>query len=134
VRSTLAAVGISLALAPVASAGGRISPAACAAAWNRWASPHQRAVVGRSKARVAFVDARVTVGTDTFSLTGGTTSTSARGCGIQVVLPDKTLLEIWGAWQNGAVHAWHGPLHSRRRFPVPHNARVHGDGTIGFTG
>ncbi|MFL5913297.1 MAG: hypothetical protein ACJ768_22355 [Gaiellaceae bacterium] len=133
-RSIFAAVGVVLVLAPVASAATSPSPAACAVAWNRWASPHLHALVARSNARAAFVDARVTVGTDTFSKTGGTTSTSARGCAIQVVLPDKTLLEVWGPWQNGTIRTWHGPVRGHRPFPVPHNARVHSDGTIGFTG
>lgn len=133
-RSIFAAVGVSLALAPLASASTPPSPAACAVAWNRWASPHLHSVVARSNARAAFVDARVTVGTDTFSRPGGATSTSARGCSIQIVLPDKTLLDVWGQWQNGTVRTWHGPVPSGRPIPVPHNARVHSDGAIGFTG
>jgi hypothetical protein len=133
-RSIFAAAGVSLALAPVISAGASPSPAACAVAWNRWASAHLHAVIAKSDARAAFVDARATVGTDTFSKTGGTTSTSARGCSIQVVLPDKTLLTVWGPWQKGTIRSWHGPLRGSRPFPVPHNARVHSDGTVGFTG
>jgi hypothetical protein len=133
-RSIFAAAGVSLVLAPAASAGTPPSPAACAVAWNRWASPHLHAVVAGSKARAAFVDARVIIGTDTFSKTGGATSTSAPGCSIQVVLPDESLLDFSGVWQKGTIRAWNGPLRSGRFIPVPHNARVHRDGTIGFTG
>jgi hypothetical protein len=92
------------------------------------------ALIAKTNARTAFIDARASVGTYTWSKTGGTTSTSARGCSIQFVLPSKALLALGGAWQRGTVPSWHGPVRSGRVLPVPHNARVHSDGTVGFTG
>jgi hypothetical protein len=84
--------------------------------------------------RGAFIDARASVGTDTWTKTGGATSTSARGCSIQFILPSKRVLMVWGAWTARAISKWVGPVASSRVVSVPENARVRGDGSLGFHG
>jgi hypothetical protein len=91
-------------------------------------------VVARGNVRAAFISARASIGFDTWSKTGVQTSTSSVGCWIRFVLPDGRVLDTWGAWQHGAIPGWRRPIASGRVVPVPHNARVHRDGTVGFTG
>jgi hypothetical protein len=130
-----ALVAIVLAAAPAASAAATSSPSRCAVDWNRWAAPALRLAVARSDAAAAFIDARATVGTDRWSKSGGSSSTSSAGCSIEFVLPrNGGVLQTWGRWQAGSARTWHRLVRFGRAYPVPHNARVHRDGTIGFTG
>ena len=121
--------------APLASAVGSPSPSGCAVAWNRWAPPRLHAMVATSHSRAAFIRPRAVVGNDTWSKAhGGDTSTSSLGCSIEFVLPGaRGMLVTWGAWRSGTIRVWRGPVPGRA-VPVPRNARVHGDGTVGFTG
>jgi hypothetical protein len=123
-----------LAGASAASAGAGPSKSACAVAWNRGAGAHLHSVIAGSHVRAAFIDAHVSVGSFTWSKTGRRSSTGGRGCSIQFVLPSKQLLALWGVWKAGTVSKWTRPVPSGRLVPVPHNARVHSDGTVGFTG
>jgi hypothetical protein len=41
---------------------------------------------------------------------------------------------VWGAWKDATVSKWSGPVASTRPMPVPNNARVHSDGSVGFHG
>jgi hypothetical protein len=132
-RSVLAVVAF-LVLAPTGAAAARPSPSACAVAWNRSAGPRLHAIVAAGSVRAAFVSARASIGIDTWSKAGRRRSTSSLGCSIRFVLPNGRLLDAWGAWRHGVIPDWHGPIASGRVVPVPHNARVHRDGTVGFTG
>ena len=132
-----AAAVLIVALLPSASAasvGTGPSKSACAVAWNRGAGAHLHSVVAGSHVRAAFIDAHVSIGSFTWSKTGRRSSTGGRGCSIQFVLPSRQLLAVWGAWKAGRVSEWTGPVPSGRIVPVPRNARVHSDGTVGFTG
>jgi hypothetical protein len=121
--------------APAAAATTGVSPSACAVAWNHWAPPRLHKIVADSSARAAFIAERASVGTDTWSRTGGSTSTSSLGCSIQFVLPDhRGVLAVWGPWRSGTIRAWRGPVRDRRSLPLPQNGRVRADGTVGFTG
>jgi hypothetical protein len=121
--------------APAVSAASRPSPSACAVAWNQWAPSSLHKVVAKSDVRAAFIDAHASVGIDTWSKAGGRSSTSSPGCSIQFVLPGNAgLLLAWGPWRAGTIRAWHVPIRNGLDVPVPHNARVDNNGTVGFTG
>jgi hypothetical protein len=120
-----------LALALLALAAPRHTPSGCAIAWNMSATPAQHSRVAQSNAAAAFIDARVALYTDTWTKTGGAKSTAGGpGCEIEFVLPAGKRLAVWKAWSAGVWHV----VESAASFPVPHNARVHTDGTVGFTG
>lgn len=127
-------LAIMAATASSAAAAAPHSPSACAVAWNRTASAGLHAVLAKADAHAASIDPRTTVGRDTWSKTGGTTSTSALGCTIRVGLPAGRVLLLWGRWRAGMIHDWHASLASAHLPAMPDNARVHRDGTIGFTG
>jgi hypothetical protein len=91
-------------------------------------------VIAKSHVRSAFIDSRAVVGTDMWSKAGASSSTSAVGCSIRFVVPTGGLLETWGVWKAGTISAWHRPVRYRSIVPMPRNARVHSDGTVGFTG
>jgi hypothetical protein len=134
-RQIALALVVVAAAVPAASASVKPSPSRCAVSWNQWSAAGLRKEVAKAKVRAAFIEAHASVGTDTWSRTGGTNSTSAAGCFIQFVLPSNAgLLTVWGSWQAGIIHVWHGPIRVNRRIPVPNNARVHSNGTLGFTG
>jgi hypothetical protein len=136
VRATLV-LAAAVVLAPVSTAAAATpapSPSACALAWNHGVSATLRALVIRSHARAAFIDSRASVGTDTWTKGGGRTSTTSSGCSIQFILRSGKTLSVWGAWKAGSVTTWRGPVPSGRAVPVPDNARVHTDGTVGFHG
>jgi hypothetical protein len=134
-RAAFVLLLLAVAAAPAASAAGGPSPSACAAAWNQSAPQRLRTLVAKSDARAAFIDAQASVGTDTWSKSGGSSSTSSSGCSIQFVLPGgAAALLAWGPWHAGTIRAWQSPIRSVRSFPVPHNARVRRDGSVGFTG
>jgi hypothetical protein len=136
VRATLV-LAAAVVLAPIttaAAAPSAHSPSACALAWNHGAGATLRALVVRSHARAAFIDPRASIGTDTWTKAGGQSSTTTSGCSIQFILRTGKTLSVWGAWKAGSVATWHGPVASGRAVPVPDNARVHTDGTVGFHG
>jgi hypothetical protein len=110
------------------------SPSACAVAWNQGARAALRALIVKSHARGAFIDPSASIGTDRWTKAGGTTSTSSPGCAIQFILRGGRILSVFGSWKAGTVAAWRGPVPSGRVIPVPDNARVHRDGTVGFHG
>jgi hypothetical protein len=135
-RSRLALFAAALAVAPAASAAqvASPSPSACAVAWNLRAGDRLHLLIARSRARAAFVNSHASFGTFTWSKSGGTRSTSSRGCSIQFILPSRKILGLWGTWEGGTVRTWQGPVRSLRAVPVPDNARVRVDGTVGFHG
>jgi hypothetical protein len=134
VRSTLALAAAALALAQGAAAERAPSPSACAVAWNQGARAQLRALIVQSRPRGAFIDPSLSIGTDRWTKAGGATSTSSRGCAIQFILRSGKILSVFGSWKAGTVSAWRGPVPSGRVIPVPDNARVHRDGTVGFHG
>lgn len=119
-----------------AFAGVRASPAStCAVAWNRGAAPSLRMKVAAEHPRGAFIGGgAVTIGTVTWSKAQAPTQTDATGCAIQFILRDGRTLMVSGAWKNGVITSWIGPVASNRTIPVPDNTTVHTDGTVGFHG
>jgi hypothetical protein len=91
-------------------------------------------LVAADHVRGAFINSRSSVGVDTWSKAGGTSSTNASGCTIQFILPNKRLLLLWVAWSGTAIPKWTGPVSSALPMPAHANARVHDDGTVGFHG
>lgn len=116
------------------AAGVLHKPATCAVAWNNSAKAAQRALVAKAHPRGAFIDANSVIGTDSFSKSGGTKSTSAPGCSIAFILRTGQTMNFWGAWTGTAIRVWSGGISSSRVFPFPNNARVHADGSVGFHG
>jgi hypothetical protein len=135
VRLGIAVVAVSAlasAIGMTATAGN--IPVRCASAWNHTAPNALRARIVASHPRGAFIDPH---GSSVMSVTwtkAGQSSSSASGCGIQFVLHDGHVLAVWGAWANGGVAKWVGPVSSGRAVPLATNANVHADGTVGFHG
>jgi hypothetical protein len=120
--------------AQTAVAAASPSPSTCAVAWNHEAGARLRALVVADHVRGAFINSRASVGVDTWSKAGGTSSTSAPGCTIQFILPNQRLFLLWGAWTGTTITKWTGPVSSDLPMPGHGNARVHDDGTVGFHG
>ncbi|MES1248660.1 MAG: hypothetical protein ABUS54_13410 [Actinomycetota bacterium] len=123
---------IRVALALVAAVGAPHSPSTCAIAWNARAGATLLTRVARSHARTAFIQDDTLVATDTWTKTS-TTSTQSKGCSIVFVLPRGGSIRAWGRWRGSTVVGWTA-MPAAASFRVPHNARVHADGTVGFTG
>jgi hypothetical protein len=117
-----------------AAASSSPSPSTCAVAWNHEAGARLRALVVADHVRGAFINSRASVGVETWSKAGGTSSTGAAGCTIQFILPNKRLLLLWGAWSGTTIPKWTGPVPGALPIPVRGNASVRDDGTLGFHG
>lgn len=118
----------------VSTASAQSLPSACAVAWNHGAPAAVRASIAARHPRGAFINSRVSVGTDTWAKGGSQSSTSAQGCGIQFILSNGDVLAVWSAWSGGRITKWAGPVRSSRPIPVPNNGSVRTDGTVGFHG
>jgi hypothetical protein len=116
------------------SASAQSVPSACARAWNHGAPAALRASIAARDPVGAFVDGRIAVGSLTWSKTGASSSSGARGCGIQFILGDGETLTVWGAWRGAVIVSWAGPVRSTRPLHAPNNSHVHADGTVGFHG
>jgi hypothetical protein len=117
-------------------AGVRESPAStCAVAWNHGSAVSLRMRVAAEHPRGAFINGGgVTIGTVTWSKGQSPAQTEGKGCAIQFILRDGRTLMVSGAWKDGLITRWVGPVASDRAIPVPDNATVHTDGTVGFHG
>ena len=131
----LAIVAVAAACCPINAGAARPSASACAVAWNRSASHSLRTSIANEKPRGAFIDGGgTTVGTDTWSKGGKSTSTQRVGCGIDFILSSGKILAVSGPWSEAGVQRWTGPVASNRQIPLPNNTSVHADGTVGFHG
>jgi hypothetical protein len=108
---------------------------ACAVAWNHGAASSLRARIVAAHPRGAFIDgAGATIGTVAWSKDGPVTQTRSQGCAIEFILARGDTLMVSGAWRNGKIPRWIGPVPSRRPVPALDNATVRPDGTVGFHG
>jgi hypothetical protein len=108
---------------------------ACAVAWNHGAPRALRARIVAAHPRGAFIDgAGASVGTVEWSKGGPVTRTQSRGCAIEFILSAGDTLMVSGAWSNGKIENWVGPVRSKRPMRVPDNTTVHPDGAVGFHG
>jgi hypothetical protein len=122
-------------VSPAAGLGAtKPSKSACAVAWNHGAPATLRSSIASDRPRGAFVTGQGTSLVVMWTKTGKYTTTPGDGCAIQFILGSGKTISVWGAWKDGAVLKWSGPVTSPRPYPVPNNSNVRADGTVGFHG